>query len=260
MKRNKAFTIIELLVVISIIGLLASIILVSLKDARESARVAALKEFSASIKHVLYGNTIADLTLDSIAGGVTSDFSGNGLVASVQNGINDTSNVINGKSMKFQFGPSYHIYINATSKKYSDFYKSGDFTFEGWMDMSLASFASGVFFSSDSVGIYFDSNYNLIFSDNGIQCITLAPSLYSNYILDDKWNHIVFSYRASDGFFKAYINSKKVFAGTTLCGSGPFVRNCPECAANFWFFDTSIPSLTSGYIDEVRIYDAYIPD
>jgi type II secretion system protein G len=43
-QNNKGFTLIELMVVISIIGLLSSIVLASLKDARDKANVTKFKE------------------------------------------------------------------------------------------------------------------------------------------------------------------------------------------------------------------------
>ena len=66
-KNKKGFTLIELLIVIAIIGLLASIVLVSLNNARDKAKIASYVSGAAQVR-TLVGAAIAAGALDKLNG------------------------------------------------------------------------------------------------------------------------------------------------------------------------------------------------
>ena len=63
-KKEKSFTLLELLIVIAVIAILAAIVLVSLSDAQQRAREARGMNFSQNIRTTLSNDLVGEWTFD----------------------------------------------------------------------------------------------------------------------------------------------------------------------------------------------------
>jgi len=96
---KKAFTLIELITVISIIGLLSAIAVSSMKSSNDKAKLAASQSFEASIGRVVGDQIIGEWLFDEGSGTTARDTSGNGNDGTIS-GATWTSG-INGNALSF---------------------------------------------------------------------------------------------------------------------------------------------------------------
>jgi prepilin-type N-terminal cleavage/methylation domain-containing protein len=98
---KKGFTVIELLVVVSIIGLISSVALANLQAARTNAKVAAGKQFHATLQRSLGVETIGRWEFDEGAGNIARDTSGNGIDGTIVGATYVESEIGTGYALSF---------------------------------------------------------------------------------------------------------------------------------------------------------------
>ncbi|MCX6759921.1 MAG: prepilin-type N-terminal cleavage/methylation domain-containing protein [Candidatus Nealsonbacteria bacterium] len=247
---KKGFTLIELLAVISIIGLLASIVLVSLNGAKESARMAALKEFSASIYHALGANIIGYWKFD----GNLNDSSGNNYnlgCSGACGSFND--NGIDGKYAIFN--NDRYFFYNGTDPKLDN--KSGAITVEFWIKTTSGKgglVGSGPFlpdgypfyiYAVDALDTYKIGAY--FFDSSGGRLVAMKEV----GIFEDKWHHVCVTYNGK-GTAVVYIDAKQGTPAIDLTMVGLRKSSILEIGRR-----SDYPTITgyTGSLDELRIYD-----
>jgi len=254
MKKQKSFTLIEILVVVAIIGLIASIVLVATKSARDKARIAKGLQFSASVHHALGAFAVGIWDFDEGSGDIAGDASGNGNDGTLTNGpiwrcaSTDPDYTPSGKgcSLEFDGVDDYVDCGNDASLSITE-----GITIEAWVkSAAFTSKTMSIVNKSSSYYLYaragwYDRPYFFLYFDGGT-----GKSLSGNQVPTDIWQHIVVTYKESDRTMRMFQNGVETKT-KLLSGLTDYHMRMTTASVTISRSGGSL----KGLIDDVRIYE-----
>jgi len=248
--KQKAFTLIELLVVIAIIGVLASIVLVSLTGSRDKARIAKGFQFSQGIQHGLGAYAVGVWSFDRYADPIT-DVSGYGNHCDVWGPVATTG--IIGSALYFD-GDDYVDCGNIKSLS-----PTKAITIEAWINYDVDACSSAFCRIVDKNNL---TGYALkLRTTNPVGTIALdinnSGSAFSSARTEPKkWYHVAATYNSniSNDNIKYYIDGKE--AGTATVSPAVDINvNSFHFSIGAANFGAAMGNFFKGSIDEVRVYE-----
>ena len=249
-KLNKGFTLLELLIVISIMGLLAGMIMVSFPGVQKRARLAQALQFSDSLRGSLQMDMIGWWPLDETSGTVAKDSWFDQFDGTLNGNPQWTEGVING-ALEFD-GNDYvshptpdidprngtlEAWVKPNVTHPWGLWQTHNATGQNWLDwISMFMYSSGRF--------YFRMG-------NGSSCCSNDTTfLYNDIVEAGEWMHMAFTWGGTT--MKAYVNGKVVAQRTNAI----FQDNVDPGARIGQGHSIGM----NGLIDEVRIYSVPLPE
>jgi len=257
--NNRAFTLLELLVVITIIGILSSIVIVSMSGSTDSATIAKGKTYAQQVHALLGANAVGVWNFDEGTGTTLTDISGYGNNGTLNKGANGTgldwvASDIEGTALQFD---GVDDYVDCGNKMSLN--QNSTITVETWINTNKADSYQRIIANADvnsgspQIGyeLMINSNNDLVFYVKGLLSSGSA-SIPASLISLDSWYHIVGTYNGDR--IRIYWNGINEDTNSLSAGNFSNIKTLYIGRRQ-----SSILQLFSGLIDGVRIYSEALP-
>jgi prepilin-type N-terminal cleavage/methylation domain-containing protein len=261
MSSNRAFTLLELLVVITIIGILSSIVIVSMSGSTDSATIAKGKAYAQQVHALLGHEAVLALSFNENAYNTCSDgadvcdasgYGNNGII--YNNEATFVSSPIDGYTLSFDG-------VNDYVETFNPQFLGNDFTIVFWFKNNdtdhihgreLFSQRENLDGTADAQALYHTTAHKLVYTakNNGISVYSVG---ISNTVEHGEWHHVAVGRNGSLLFI--YIDGVNVTSGSVISGDLPEfdVKLSFGKSSGYWAY------AFEGLEDDVRIYSVALP-